>query len=232
MALTADQRRSQAQALRSGPETRYLTGDLETRSAGGQLHFRGYASVFDSKYSMGWYDEQVAKRAFQRTLSEHPDVMLLANHEGLPLARTTNGSLRLNEDDIGLRFEAIADPDDPDAVRVHRRVKSGLMDQASFSFKCVRDSWNAGCTERSLHEVSLHRGDISVVNMGANPATSVNVRSLLAARGMRPRGTGGLELDRSTYQIRYRSLVLTGYADELQPKPEPTWDNTVGRHRG
>jgi hypothetical protein len=32
--------------------------------------------------------------------------------------------------------------------------------------------------------VSIHRGDISIVNQGASPTTSVSVRSLLAQRGI------------------------------------------------
>ena len=38
---------------------------------------------------MGGYTETIARGAFTKTLSERPDVQLLINHEGLPLARTT-----------------------------------------------------------------------------------------------------------------------------------------------
>ncbi len=72
----------------------------------------GYASLSATPYDMGSYEEQISPGAFA-SLSSRPDVQLLVNHEGLPLARTTNGSLMLREDDKGLRFDAQLDRDDP-----------------------------------------------------------------------------------------------------------------------
>jgi hypothetical protein len=45
----------------------------------------------------------------------------------------------------------------------------------------VRQEWNEDYTERRLLEVSIHRGDVSVVNYGANPATSATLRALSLA---------------------------------------------------
>ena len=39
------------------------------------------------------------------------------------------------------------------------------------------DRWSEDDTERTLTEVSLHKGDVSVVNFGANPATSAQLNS-------------------------------------------------------
>lgn len=151
---------------------------LECRNADGALAVRGYASTTGQAYDMGWYNETIARGAFAKTLSETPDVQLLINHEGLPLARTTNGTLDLREDQQGLYFEARLDGDDPDAARVIRKIEAGLMDQCSFAFRVTRQTWDDDYENRSIDEVSLDRGDVSVVNYGANPHTSVSLRSL------------------------------------------------------
>ena len=41
----------------------------------------------------------------------------------------------------------------------------------SFGFRVTRQDWSTDWTERSIAEVDLHKGDVSIVNFGANPAT-------------------------------------------------------------
>ena len=132
---------------------------------------------------MGAYTEVISRGAFATTLSKDPDVQLLLNHEGLPLARTTvapgqDGHLELSEDGRGLRFDAQLDRNDPDAQTLMRKIGAGLMDQASFAFRVIRQNWNDSHTERTIQEVSLDRGDVSVVNYGASPTTSIDARAL------------------------------------------------------
>jgi phage head maturation protease len=43
----------------------------------------------------------------------------------------------------------------------------------SFAFRVTRQQWSPDYDQRDILEVDLHRGDVSVVNFGANPATSV-----------------------------------------------------------
>ena len=170
-------RKARAEML-AGREARRFSTTLETRSADGLLHFRGLASSTESPYDMGYYTETIKRGAFAKTLQEQPDVQLLINHDGLPLARTTNGSRTIRETDQGLEFEARADAEDPDAARVARKVDAGLMDQCSFAFRVTRQTWDEDYTERSINEVSLDRGDVSIVNYGANPNTSISARSM------------------------------------------------------
>ena len=84
---------------------------LELRAEGDTLTFEGYASVTERSYDVAGgppygFVETIARGAFSKTLSEKPDVVLLVNHGGLPLARTTSGTLELDEDDTGLRAVA------------------------------------------------------------------------------------------------------------------------------
>jgi HK97 family phage prohead protease len=106
-------------------------------------------------------------------------VVLLANHEGLPLAATRNGSLTLEQTDAGLEFTATADAADPDAARIAAKVESGLLSECSFAFRVTRQDWNEARDERTLQEIDLNRGDVSVVTFGANPNTAVQMRSML-----------------------------------------------------
>lgn len=82
----------------------------------GKLTLEGYASRTGVPYEVGSFTETVSKGAFRRGLnaSPGPNVMLLVNHEGLPLARTTSGNLHLSEDEHGLHVRAEREREDPD----------------------------------------------------------------------------------------------------------------------
>jgi len=179
-----------------------VTNNVEVRSANGKLTFHGLASstsqrsgklgedssylTRDNGYDMGWYTERIMAGAFTKTLREKPDVQFLLNHTGLPLARTTNSTLTLRETDDGLEYDAVTDSDDPDAQTVARKINSGLMDQCSFAFRVTRQNWSEDYDVREITEVDLNRGDVSVVNYGANPNTSVVMRSILQDLGELP----------------------------------------------
>lgn len=180
------------QMLRVREVRRLHASEMEMReTSDGRVTFAGLASRTATPYDMGWYDEQIARDAFKQTLSQNPDVQLLVNHDGLPLARTTipagqPGSLRLFEDYQGLNFEASCDAADQDVQRLAAKVKSGLMDQCSFAFRVIRQKWTwteeqdmaDSRDQREILEVSLDRGDVSVCNYGANPQTPVTARGL------------------------------------------------------
>lgn len=151
----------------------------EKRDVDGKSYrsLKGYASVFGVEYDMGWYVEEVAPTACDKTLREKPDVVLLVNHEGLPLARTKAGDLDLSADSTGLL--TVADKlsmDDPDVARLAHKMDAGLLDEMSFAFRIERQEWNQDYTKRYITELSLHKGDVSVVNYGANDRTSVSLR--------------------------------------------------------
>lgn len=175
-----ERRRTRAEQLRGRERRRVESGPVEIRTSDdGKLHMAGYASVFDRPYDVGWYQETIKRGAFTKTLSEGASVQLLLNHEGLPLASTRNGTLTLTEDAIGLKVDATLDPEDPDSQAAVRKVRSGLLDEMSFAFQAVKQDWDEDYTQRSLLEVSIDKGDVSIVNFGANPATSVNTRGAL-----------------------------------------------------
>jgi HK97 family phage prohead protease len=169
----------------------YGLTDVEVREEddGGAVTFSGYATVFNRNYEVydayGMFQERIAPMAFDRTLREEPDVVLVINHAGLPLARTKSGTLRLEPDAIGLRVYAELDSDDPDVRALLPKMRRGDVDEMSFAFRVVDDVWTPDYSEREITQVNLHRGDVSVVTFGANPHTMAMVRAALADESVR-----------------------------------------------
>lgn len=179
-------RQAKADQLKGRECRRVNVSGMELRDVDGSLNLDGWASVVETTYDMGWYDETIRRGAFTKTLSESPDVQLLMNHEGLPLARTISGTLTLAEDVRGLHVSANLDPNDPDVQRLAPKVARGDLDQMSFAFRVIKQQWTwvedeslGGDSERDkreIIEVNIDRGDVSVVNQGANPSTSFSLR--------------------------------------------------------
>jgi HK97 family phage prohead protease len=145
-------------------------------TGGELLHFSGYASVTESPYEMedwlGDYTEVVRHGAFAKTLAEGADVPFKLNHDGITLARTKSGTLQLSEDSTGLLAEADLDPSSPAVQTIRSAMERGDLDEMSFAFRVTRQEWSPDFTQRDILEVNLNRGDVSVVNYGANPATT------------------------------------------------------------
>jgi HK97 family phage prohead protease len=172
--------------LRSADGTREAITSAERANDPGDLVFSGYASTFNDEYEVyggpengwGWF-EKIDRGAFQTTMQQKPDVMFLINHTDMPLARTKSGTLRLRVDDHGLFSEADLEKSDPDVGRLVPKMARRDMDEMSFAFRVVRDRWEAHpdfpddpMSLRVIEEVSLQKGDVSIVNYGANPFTA------------------------------------------------------------
>jgi len=156
----------------------YTVRNVEARSDDGEMRLSGYAAVFNEASLPLPFREFIAPGAFRKTLQETPDVRLLINHEGLPLARTKNGTLTLTEDENGLRFDAVL-ADTNESRDLYTLIDRGDVDQMSFAFRVIRQKWNDDRSERTLTEVSLSDGDVSVVTYPAYPATTVEAREAL-----------------------------------------------------
>lgn len=161
---------------------------IEQRAAGEDggdvLRLAGYAAVFNSPATIGGFDEVIRPGAFARAINEGQDVALVFNHDpSTVMARTTNGTLRLREDDHGLWFEADLDPADVDAQRVVVKVKRGNVRQGSFSFQVRDQRWhNDSDRPRPLREVlDVDLYDVSPVTYPAYAETEVYARGRVVA---------------------------------------------------
>jgi HK97 family phage prohead protease len=145
-----------------------------------RIKLEGYASVVEKKYRMwdifGEYDEVVSQGAFDETLSKNPDVAYLVNHRGVTMARTTNGSLELLADGKGLKTLAYVNPKRTDVRDLVTAIEDRDVTEMSFAFRIDDGEWSDDFTEFRIHKVDLDRGDVSAVNYGASPHTSVAAR--------------------------------------------------------
>lgn len=154
----------------------------------------GYASIVGRKYPMwdmfGEYEELIMPGAFDKTLSQKPDVAYLVNHRGVTMARTTNGNLELRADGKGLLTHAYLNPKRVDVQDLLVAVEDKDVTEMSFAFMITDGEWNEEFTEYQINEVDLDRGDVSAVNFGANPYTSVKARQQEVIRdfALIPRG--------------------------------------------
>ncbi|MGH3985874.1 MAG: HK97 family phage prohead protease [Pseudonocardiaceae bacterium] len=144
-------------------------------------HLAGVASVVNTPYEMwdmfGPYVETVASGAFDESLARSPDVAFLVNHKGLTMARTTNKTLTLAMAPQGLTTEAWLNPDRADVRDLAIAVNDGCVNQMSFAAQLVDGEWNDDYTAFCMTRLDLNCGDVSAVNFGANPHTSIAARA-------------------------------------------------------
>src|SRR5688500_5573865 len=115
------------------------TSGLELRFAKGKPVLVGYASVFNKRsLDFGGFVEMVEPGAFKRTL-KNSDIRAFVGHDQTRIiGREGNGTLRVEEDERGLRVE-ITPPDTQDGRDVVENVKSGLLDGMSIGFTMQPD---------------------------------------------------------------------------------------------
>lgn len=170
----------------------------------GLIVVEGYAAVFDQPTDIaGEFTEVVAPGAFRNALTRRDDTEFLINHGGLPLARSTAGNLTMQEDERGLKIRATLDPTDPDVMRIVPKMRAGMLDQMSFAFRIPEGGqrWEQrddGLDIRTITDVFLY--DVSIVNRGAYPQTTIALRSLEAAK--KEREQARLEADREAQKAR------------------------------
>ena len=144
------------------------------------LLFTGYASVFNKGYGVrdqrGQYTETIKPGAFKKTLNEQDDVRFLVNHDGIPLARTSSGTLELEEDDYGLFVRAELDQSNPTVAEIASAMKRGDLNEMSFAFAAIRDDFDAREENREVTEARLF--DVSVVTYPANPWAGAKLRGV------------------------------------------------------
>lgn len=140
----------------------------------------GYAAVFNKISEDIWnFREMIAPGAFTKTIKEADVKALLEHDPRWLLGNSKSKTLRLEEDDKGLRIEI--DPPDTTAGRdAVESLKRGDLTAMSFGFRKIKDRWETKDNKplRVLMEVALY--DVSLVAYPAYPDTSVALRSAYA----------------------------------------------------
>lgn len=224
-----------------GPEFRSYPAKFEVRSMpdGSKVEITGYASTYEQPYQMydwlGPYTEVCRQGMAAKTLSEGADVAFLANHGGLTMARTKSGSLKLSEDSTGLLAVAEGNTARSDVRDLVSAIEDGDVDEMSFAFTIVRQQWSPDYDQRDILEVNLNRGDVSAVNFGANPNTSVGTAAR-AFRSVRPAKLhriamdlrAGKTLSTQTLDVLSQVLDLIAQADDAVDQAQPLLADLMG----
>lgn len=143
----------------------------------------GYAANFNVlSEDLGGFREILMPGCFKNAIAAS-DIRCLFNHDpNLILGRSSSGTLRVSEDEKGLRFECDP-PETSYAKDLMVSMQRGDVNQCSFGFKVAEDgaTWakdSAGMWIRSIYNVE-RLYDNSPVTYPAYTSTSCAVRSML-----------------------------------------------------
>ena len=159
--------------------------DIKARSANddSKMVLEGYALKFEKETEL-WkgFKEVIRKGALDNT--DMSRVFLLFNHnDDVILAGTSNNSLELQVDDIGLKFRAEL-VDTQTSKEVYTLAKQGLLTKCSFSFRTAKNGYKYSRIEdkNELGEIvdieTLY--DVAVVTYPAYDDTEVYARDIKA----------------------------------------------------
>lgn len=154
---------------------------LATKLSGSKV-VQGYGSVFDLGYVLydayGPYIEYMNPHAFDKSLAV-PDIQVsfLSSHSGLGMATTRGGSLALGADTFGLGFAASLSAKETDAKDIYNKLERGSTPlDTSVAGIITAYEWNLYYDEIEIYNWNMSRGEISIVQAGANPAGWVSPR--------------------------------------------------------
>ena len=159
--------------------------DIKARSANddSKMVLEGYALKFEKETEL-WkgFKEVIRKGALDNT--DMSRVFLLFNHnDDVILAGTSNNSLELQVDDIGLKFRAEL-VDTQTSKEVYTLAKQGLLTKCSFSFRTAKNGYKYSRIDdkNELGEIvdieTLY--DVAVVTYPAYDDTEVYTRDIKA----------------------------------------------------
>jgi len=141
----------------------------------------GYATTYNQQYEL-WSEpglrfiEQVDPEAFNG--ADMSDVIMQYDHQGRVFARLSNGTMKLESDETGLKV--IADLSGTETGRqLYEEIRGGYTNQMSFGFT-IRDKAKEFIENEdgSVTVIQTIKGikrlyDVSAVSIPANPNTSI-----------------------------------------------------------
>ena len=163
-------------------ERRFVSHPLEYREEDDGT-IEGIASKVEEFYDLGWFEEKVARGAFDDVLKD--DVRALFNHDpNLVLARTKSKTLKLFVDKDGNLAYSYKTPQRSYALDLQDSVKNKDVDQSSFAFRVKEEKWEWATKENKLKKdkrtiIKFEKlFDVSPVTYPASPSTKVAARKL------------------------------------------------------
>lgn len=162
-------------------ERRVVSVPMEARASedGAPRRLSGYAALYGVEATIGGYFREVLEPgAFRSAIGRADDVRALFNHDpNHVLGRVAAGTLRLTEDERGLRYDVDL-PDTQVGRDLWVSVQRGDVSQSSFAFAVDVEEWREAKSPlplRVVRDVTLY--DVSAVTYPAYAETSVSARS-------------------------------------------------------
>ena len=157
-----------------------MNKDFEIRSSDIKAEDKkltGYVVKWNSPSELIWGDfvEQFTPNAFAESLATGQDVRALFEHDYTKLlGRTAAGTLKLEEDNIGLRFE-LTPPDTTLGRDVLISVERGDISGMSFGFRAKSEEWlfDTEPCQRIVNSAELV--EITVTSIPAYPESNVQI---------------------------------------------------------
>src|ERR1041384_4665226 len=178
------------------------------------VHTEGFFTRYGVTYPMwdmfGEYVESVRSGAGRATIAAGPDVAFLVNHTGMTMARTTNGTLILEERSDGGWHEAWLNPKRRDVSDLVVALEDRSIDQMSFAFMLGEDDgwWSEDFSHFEVIRYDIDRGDVSAVNYGASPYTDITARTAEVLQDLEHLPVGALRA--AEQRLIRRGLQRTG----------------------
>ena len=176
------------------PEVRRFRTELRTATdpTTGEIVLRGMPIAYNTGYNVwdpaiGQFRETMRPGVAARVMASSDfDCVFLFNHMGMPLARSTSGTLTFEDTPAGLVSIARMSPDQQLARDLAIAIERRDVYQMSCGFVVARDEWGwdnaAGIETRAIGELD-ELFDVSAVTYPASPTTSIEVaRRMLMAR--------------------------------------------------
>lgn len=202
-----------------------IAGEVEDGAedvVAGAKRFIGHAAVFNTRTAIGnpltWgFYEQIAPGAFTKTLAEGDARMLVDHESALVVSRVSAGTLRLDQDNIGLAVDSDLDGGLSYVNDLQANVTNKNITGMSFGFYVVKDAWDsetvttsdgqeAEIEVRTILEVKLL--EVSAVTFPAYEETDAGLRAL-ARRS-----------DRAAIEKRVKFMpAMTKLLADIEPEP-------------
>jgi HK97 family phage prohead protease len=184
-------RKERRRAIPLMPEVRHFRAEgLEIREKANtnEMVVTGAPIKYDVGYRVfdlfGEFEERMRPGCVSELLARGVDCRLLLNHEGLAMARTTAGTLRLWDTPVEMRMEATLDARQQLANDFAIAVQRGDMTEMSVGMFVGRDLWGEedGIETRDVLRLD-NLLDVSGVTYAASPTTNIEIaqRMMLAA---------------------------------------------------
>lgn len=183
-----------------------LMRPLEVRTneenQGSDFFVRGYAMKYEP-YVLYEDEEGETKEEFRKECfadTDMSDIIMLYDHQGRVFARTSNDTLKVTFDNIGMYIEADLSSNEQ-SKSLYEDIKSGLITKMSWSFETGQYHFDKQ-TRTIVHDSVRKVYDVSAVGIPANNDTVINARNF--ADGV----IGEVEAERLQEQERKKKLLL------------------------